>query len=203
MDIDMTRHQGSVSVPCAECTNTKLQTWRVRADIVEYEEQREGSEEKNSGVTFIETEYPYKPSLVEIVAYVTAVKNRQIDDAIIGGYQWQGIPVWLSTENQFNYLMTLILAKLYEGSDLVKFPIIFKLGTDEEPVMHPFQDLQELESFCFGAFNYIQGVLAQGWKDKAAMDFTPYEQALEHVEESVEEEPQEAPSDEPSEEEQP
>ena len=174
MEIDMTRHGGAIGLAVAEKIDRR-DVWRVRTDM-QPDTDEESGEQK--GVTFIETEYPYKPSLAEVVAYVTAIKNRQIDEAIIGGYTWNGIPVWLSTENQFNYLMTLILSKLYEGSDLVKFPIIFKLGTDEDPVMHPFENLQELESFCFGAFNYIQGVLAQGWRDKAAMDFTPYEEAL-------------------------
>lgn len=174
MEIDMERHGGAIGLAVAEKIDRR-DVWRVRTDI---QPDTDGESGEQKGVTFIETEYPYKPSLAEIVAYVTAVMNKQIDASIIGGYTWNGIPVWLSTENQFNYLMTLILAKLYEGTDLVKFPIIFKLGTDEDPVMHPFQNLQELESFCFGAFNYIQGVLAQGWKDKAAFDFTPYEEAL-------------------------
>lgn len=178
MTIDMTRHGGAKGLAVAECINSRFGTWRVRTDMQTDTDPETGEER---GVTFIETEYPYKPTLAEIIAYLTAVKNKQIDAAIIGGYEWQGIPVWLSTENQFNYLMTLLLAKLYEGTGLVTFPIIFKLGTDEEPVMHPFQDLAELESFCFGAFGYIQGVLNQGWQDKAAMDFTPYEEALNQI----------------------
>ena len=181
MTIDMTRHGGATGLPVAEEIDRRG-VWRVRTDMQADTDAETGDEK---GVTFIETEFPYKPSLAEIMAYVTAVKNKQIDASIIGGYVWQGIPVWLSTENQFNYLMTLLLAKIYEGTGLVEFPIIFKLGTDEEPVMHPFQSLQELESFCFGAFGYIQGVLKQGWADKAAIDWSEYEQALNPQPESV------------------
>ena len=33
MTIDMTRHQGDQNIPVIECTDTRLQTYRVRTDM--------------------------------------------------------------------------------------------------------------------------------------------------------------------------
>ena len=62
MTIDMTRHQGGKNLPVVECTDTRLQTYRVRTDMQTDTDPETGEER---GVTFIETEFPYKPTLAE------------------------------------------------------------------------------------------------------------------------------------------
>lgn len=177
MTIDMTRHQGDQSVPVLECTDTRLQTYRVRADIQPYEEQREGAEETTRGVTFIETEFPYKPSMDEVKEFVLAVIDAQTDAKILNGYPFtpdgaeEPIIVWLSKESQTNFS---------EAHRLQIVPVKFKLNEDEQkqPIYHTFTDFEELDRFYKGGVVYINQCLNEGWAVKDAIDWTPYEQAL-------------------------
>jgi hypothetical protein len=185
MTIDMTRHSGDKNLPVVECTDSKLQKYRVRTDLrPDYDEETE----EQRGVTFIETEFAYKPSMDEVKEFVYGVKNAQIDEQILTGYQWNGRSVWLSTENQFNYFGAFVIAclaavfgwlgKAFFDNEFSMFPVVFKLGTNEEPHYETFNTMEELKPFCIGAFQHVWATLRQGWTEKAAIDFTPYEQAL-------------------------
>ena len=51
-------------------------------------------------------------------------------------------PVWLSTENQYNYKAAYDLAVQTGGETL---PVTFKFGSDEQPEYHTFEKLDESE----------------------------------------------------------
>ena len=55
-------------------------------------------------------EFNHKPTDEEIRSTVTAWYNRETDKAILSGFIYEGIPVWLSSENQFNYKAAYDLA---------------------------------------------------------------------------------------------
>lgn len=70
----MERHYGSTGIQPVECINERLGKWRVRWDMREdIEETGEPAEEtRHNGVSFYELEFPYKPSLEEILSSVSA-----------------------------------------------------------------------------------------------------------------------------------
>lgn len=171
MTIDMTRHQGDKNLPCIECTNTHLQTYRVRTDFQPDYDEESGDER---GVTFIETEFPYKPTLAEVKGFVLGVIDAQTDAKILMGFVWQGLEVWLSTENQFNYKAAFDLA-VQTGQNL---PVTFKFGSTDAPVYHQFSTLEELTDFYTSAMRYINVTLQEGWQRKDNFDFSPYEEIL-------------------------
>ena len=169
----MTRHQGDNGLPVIECTDTRLQKYRVRTD---FQPDMEEDGKTQRGVTFIEAEYPYKPSMQEVKDFVCGVINMQTDDKILTGFVWNGLPVWLSPENQRNF--SEADRKAEKNPDIL--PIVFKIGEqDGQPVYHTFETYEELDGFYTQAFAYIQRCLADGWQQKDAFDFTPYEEALE------------------------
>jgi len=185
MTIDMTRHSGDKSLPVVECTDSKLQKYRVRTDLrPDYDEETE----EQRGVTFIETEFPYKPSMDEVKEFVFAVIDAQTDAKILNGYPFtpdgaeEPIIVWLSKENQTNFS---------EAHRLQIVPVKFKLNetADKQPVYHVFETFEELDRFYSGGVVYINQCLQEGWAKKDNFDFTPYEQALNPVvsEEATEE----------------
>ena len=45
-------------------------------------------------------------------------------------------------------------------------PVVFKFGTDTEPVYKTFTTIEELTKFYTCAMKYIQDTLRQGWKKK-------------------------------------
>ena len=105
--------------------------------------------------------------------------NAQTDYKILTGLVWNGKPVWLSTENQFNFS---------EGERKAKdnpsiLPITYKIGQDSDgnAVYHTFTTVEEITGFYDTCFAYINQCLTEGWHRKDSIDWTPYEEALEPV----------------------
>ncbi|MCE8887471.1 hypothetical protein K0F07_07895, partial [Parabacteroides merdae] len=88
------------------------------------------------------------------------------------GFIYEGIPVWLSSENQFNYKAAYDLAVQTGGQNL---PVTFKLGADDEPYYRTFETVSDLQNFYVKAMKHIQDALSEGWKKKDALDLALYE----------------------------
>lgn len=106
--------------------------------------------------------------------------NSRTDEKIISGFVWtpqaggEAIPVWLSTENQFNFKSAYDLAVQKQGATL---PVTFKMGEDEDgnPVYHTFETMEDADDFYLHAMAYIKTTLAAGWQEKDSIDWQPYE----------------------------
>lgn len=160
----MKRVEGDIGVSLLECVNPRKNKWRVRWDI-------QPKKDNENIVTYMEEEFDHRPTDEEIKSLVIGWHNKQIDNAILMGMTYNGVRVWLSQENQFNYKAAYDLAVQTNGKTL---PVIFKFGTDEKPVYKQFATLGELSDFYNQAMAYIQNTLAKGWKTKDSIDFTKY-----------------------------
>lgn len=165
------RTHGSDGVLPVECINPRIRKYRVRWDFRPYTD----NDGNTQGVTFLEAEFLHKPTIQEIKETVLSWMNEQIDEQIVSGFVWNGMSVWLSSENQFNYKAAYDLAVQTSGANL---PVVFKFGTTETPVYHTFTSVEELQSFYMAAMSYIDRTLNDGWKRKDAVDWTAYEEAL-------------------------
>lgn len=163
----MNRSLGGKDIPTIECIDEKYNTYRVRWDIQPYI-NADGEEQ---GVSFLETEFTHKPTFDDIKQVILAWHNEQIDERILSGFVWRDMQVWLSSENQFNYKAAYDLAVQTGGANL---PVTFKFGTTDEPVYHTFTALEELNGFYLSAMKYINDTLAEGWKEKDAIDWEKY-----------------------------
>lgn len=163
----MERYNGVIGIDVLECVNPMKNKWHVRYDI-----QPTG---EGDGVTFALEVVNHKPTLAEIKEIVLGYMNEKIDENILQGFEWNDMPVWLSTENQFNYKAAYDLAVQTQGASL---PVTFKFGTTEEPVYHEFTDLESFTDFYTKAMGYINAQLAEGWLLKDAVDWSPYEELL-------------------------
>ena len=160
----MKKVEGDIGVSLLECVNPRKNKWRVRWDI-------QPKEDNENIVTYMEEEFDHRPTDEEIKSLVIGWHNEQIDNAILMGMTYNGVRVWLSQENQFNYKAAYDLAVQTNGKTL---PVVFKFGTDEKPVYKQFATLNELSDFYNQAMTYIQNTLAKGWKTKDSIDFTKY-----------------------------
>lgn len=140
-----------------ECINPKNNIWRVRWEISE-------------GV-YEEREFNYRPSLEQLQEVIKAWFNKEIDNKIIGGFEWKEMPIWLSSENQFNYKTAYDLAVQTNGASL---PIKFKFGTDESPVYYTFESLEDFSDFYMSAVAHVNTVLNEGWEKKDSIDWEVY-----------------------------
>lgn len=135
-------------------------------DLKQYKSKDEGEVG-----TWMEKLVRFKPSLEYIKNLILGWYNEQIDERILSGFVWKGMQVWLSSENQFNYKAAYDLAVQTGG---VNLPVTFKFGTMDEPVYHTFTTLEELNGFYLSAMKYINDTLAEGWKEKDAIDWDAY-----------------------------
>lgn len=165
----MKRVQGNKGIAPIECINPRYNKYRVRWDFQSYTDKN-GVE----GVTFYEAEL-YNPTFEQVQETVLNGYNAIIDERIVNGFTWNDIPVWLSTENQFNYKAAYDLAVQTGGMNL---PIVFKFGTTVNPVYHTFSTVDELSGFYLAAMRYVNDTLSAGWEKKDAIDWTPYADAL-------------------------
>ena len=160
--MSMQRIEGTAGVRLLECTSPVKNKWRVRWDV---QAREDGS------ATYMEQEFKHRPTNDEIRSTVISWYNKETDTAILSGFVYEGVPVWLSSENQFNYKAAYDLAVQTAGATL---PITFKLGTDTEPVYREFTTLEELTDFYTKAMQHIQNTLADGWKKKDVFDLSQY-----------------------------
>lgn len=118
-----------------------------------------------------------KPDLARIKEAIKADINAATDKKIISGFLWNGIPVWLSEENQRNFCEAQRIAA---SNPEVGLPAEFKLGEDEngDPIYHTFETAEELTGFYLEAVAFIKQQLAAGWAQKDSIDWSEYESAL-------------------------
>lgn len=114
---------------------------------------------------------------------IEAIDTRT-DAKILNGYQWtvlhgadagKTVSVWLSAENQNNYKAKHDAARMYP--QLVTFPMTYKISEDEEnnAIYETFQNIDELAKFYLGGIAYIEQTVANGWREKDAVDLSLYE----------------------------
>ena len=123
-----------------------------------------------SGWTYRER-FTRKPTMEEIKEIIIAQINRNVEEKILCGLVWKDMPIWLSTENQFNYKAAYDLAVQTGGQSL---PVKFKFGTDEQPVYHTFTTLDDLQEFYMTSLAFVQQVLDEGWAEKDGLDLSVF-----------------------------
>lgn len=159
----MRRVEGSAGVSLLECTNPVKGKWRVRWDM---EAREDGS------ASYMEEELDHRPDVEEVRSMISDWYNGGTDRLILSGFEYEGRPVWLSSENQFNYKAAYDLAVQTGGRNL---PVTFKLGTDDVSYYRTFETVSDLQDFYVKAMMHIQGALSEGWKKKDALDLALYE----------------------------
>ncbi|MCM1337694.1 MAG: hypothetical protein NC187_08320 [Candidatus Amulumruptor caecigallinarius] len=117
------------------------------------------SEDAEFGYNYRET-FDHKPSTEEIVKAIKEQVNADVDAKIISGFVWRGMPVWLSTENQFNYKAAYDMAVQTGGASL---PRKFKFGTDDKPEYFVFDSLEVFTDFYLKAMAFVDATLSDGW----------------------------------------
>lgn len=166
-------HLKSKYVPLSKLASGR---WKIHFGFEPYYEvDEEGNKSETQLGTWTEALVPFKPSLEQLKKLILDAINKEVDEKILSGFVWKDMPVWLSTENQFNYKAAYDLAVMSSGQSL---PVMFKFGTTENPVYYHFSTLEDISDFYVSAMAYINTTLAEGWSKKDAIDWSVYEEAL-------------------------
>ena len=101
--------------------------------------------------------------------------NSRTDEKILSGFVWKERPVWLSTENQFNFKAAYDIAIQSKGQSL---PVTFKIGEDSEenPVYYTFTEMNDFTDFYVSAITFVNTTLNEGWAKKDGIDFDEYKE---------------------------
>lgn len=158
----MRKSSGNIGVKHIECINPKKNRWRIRWNLQEKEE---------GIIEYMEEDFDHLPTAEEIQDTVIRWYNNEIDQEIISGFKWNGLQVWLSMENQFNYKTAFDAAVMSNGATL---PVKFKFG-NEKPEYHEFSNIEELSDFYYKAIAYVQSTLLKGWEQKDSFNIKNYE----------------------------
>ena len=130
------------------------------------------SEDAESGYNW-RKDYDHIPTIAEVKSDIEALINAHTDAKILTGFSWNGKPVYLSSENQFNFKAAYDLAFQTEGANL---PTKFKLGEDSDgtPVYHTFTKIDVLADFVMKVFAFINTTLDDGWQEKDSIDYSDF-----------------------------
>lgn len=117
--------------------------------------------------------FDHKPSEEELREVIEAHINALTDEKILSGFFWNGKPVWLSSENQFNFKAAYDLAVQTDGASL---PVKFKLGEDAQhkPVYHTFTKMTSFTEFYAQAIAFINQTLNEGWAEKDSVNYDAF-----------------------------
>ena len=172
----MRRVNGTIGVALVECINHYIGKYRVRWDI----QPETGEDADKQLVSYYETEIVMlrKPNINDIKQAVLEGVNRMIDEKIISGFVWNDMPVWLSSENQFNYKAAYDLSVQTGGQTL---PVLFKFGDTENPIYHQFTTHEELSDFYLKVMKFINDTLSGGWDMKDSINWSEYEECLKTI----------------------
>lgn len=168
----MNTSSGTKGITLIECINPYLKKYRLRWNVTPIE-----SEESENQVQFFETDFvsKTKPRLQDVKNAILQAINQDTDNKILSGFIWNGMSVWLSSENQFNYKAAYDLTLQSGGQTL---PVLFKFGTTDNPIYYTFDTIEELSNFYISAMKYISDTLAEGWTMKDSIDWSLYEEEL-------------------------
>ena len=158
----MQRVQGNPQVALLECTNPVRNKWRVRWDV---------TTDADGITSYMEQQFSHRPTVDEIKTLISGWISDRTAAEILSGFSYEGVPVWLSVENQSNYQRAYIQANLGLPGAL---PVTFKFGTDDAPVYRKFGTLPELEAFYTAYSAHIQDTQQKGWEAKDNIDLGLY-----------------------------
>lgn len=133
--------------------------------------------EDPNNITWMQETYNYKPEGSEIKDMILSYFNSQVDKSILNDCKWTSpstgeiIPIYLSSENQFNYKAAYDIAFQTSGASL---PFVLKFGDTDNPHYYTFESLDEFTNFYTYCINFINTTLQNGWTKKDSVDWTKY-----------------------------
>lgn len=122
------------------------------------------------------------PSFSEVKDAIIRDVNARTTARIISGFTYTvkhgaqagtEVNVWLSSANQQDF------HAMHQNSADIEFPVRYKVGEiDGTPVYEEFANVEEMHAICVSTTNHVLACQQAGWAEKDAIDWTPYEEAL-------------------------
>lgn len=157
MNTDYKRSEGGVNIPSFQKVNLRKGYYAVRWDF-------QNNEDGNT-VNYMETVFDHLPSEDEIRSVINKYYNEITDQKILSGFTYKDVPIWLSIENQNNYLMAAV-------SGISSYMI--KGGSDSSPINLTLNSHEEIVEFVAAMQEYISNCINEGRANKTGINFENY-----------------------------
>lgn len=105
--------------------------------------------------------FDHNPTWDEVRTVLLEAINEHTREKILHGFEWSGHRVWLSDENQRNFIM---MEKLTEDA----YPLKVKVNEDKngQPIYYTFVSEEEFAAFCKLSSQHVTDTLQAGWNEK-------------------------------------
>lgn len=109
--------------------------------------------------------FDHRPTWNEVKEVLIEAINEHTQEVITNGFVWNDQRVWLSEENQRNFIM---LEKLTSE----EYPLTVKINedTDGSPNYYTFVNEEEFVAFSRLCFQHVIDTLRTGWNEKDSLD---------------------------------
>lgn len=159
----MEKITGNIGAPLIICANPKRDKWKIRWNV---------TDNGDGTANYMEQDLDHRPTIDEVKSIILGWYNERINERIVSGFVWRKMPVWLSSENQFNYKAAHDRAVMSNGETL---PVTFKFGTDEAPIYWVFNTVADIRDFYDQMTDHILKVQSEGWSEKDNINFDEYQ----------------------------
>lgn len=122
------------------------------------------TDEKGSCYEYRHT-FEHNPTWEEVKTKLIEAINEHTKERILTGFEWNGQRVWLSDENQRDFMM---IERLTEEA----YPLEIKINevAEGEPIYYTFVTQEEFAVFSKLASQHIIDTLQAGWREKDTLD---------------------------------
>lgn len=117
--------------------------------------------DKNGSTYEYRHTFDHKPTWDEVKAVLVEAINEHTKETILNGFVWCDKYVWLSDENQRNFMMI-------ENLTSENYPLNVKINEDAngEPIYYTFVSDEEFAAFSKLASQHVIDTWQAGWKEK-------------------------------------
>lgn len=109
--------------------------------------------------------FDHQPTEEELRAVIEAHVNEQTQERILTGYKWNDKTVWLSNENQQNYMSD------YLSGELPVNVRVYDPDADASGTVAVIETTEELADFYHGMVSHVRMCIEEGWSVKDSVDY--------------------------------
>lgn len=109
--------------------------------------------------------FDHKPTWEEVKSMLVEAINEHTQETIINGFVWNDQRVWLSDENQRNFMM---MEK--QPNELYPLKVKINEDADGQPIYYTFVSEEEFASFSKLGSQHVLNTWMAGWREKDSLN---------------------------------
>lgn len=115
--------------------------------------------------------FNYKPSINDIKNIINNSINEKTKQYITNKFEWNGMSIYLSLENQIDYKLLLDTTLLLDGANL---PEKVKFKVNGENFYYSFETIDDMKDFIIAMNNHIRKHINNGNNSKDEINYDDY-----------------------------